>query len=151
MILNSTFFFCCPQQVSIFLLPTDEATAKSVKTNSPTDSEKQTAVASKDKGFFDKALALSYTYHISQDPYHFGVTHLFSVCAPDNMKSHATNKNCTGAKQVGTQEPEEEQQAPKTPSCSTPSSPTKAANDTLEQAVMLLPAILHPRIIHFGH
>ena len=58
---------------------------------------------------------------------------------------------CTGPKQVRTQEPEEEQQAPKTPSCSTPSSPTKAANDALEQAVMLLPAILHPHIIHFGH
>ena len=91
-ILNSTFFFCCPQQVSIFCLPPDEATAKSVKTNSPTDSEKQTGVASKDKGVFDKALTLSYTYHISQDLYRFGVARLFSVCAPDNMKSYATNK-----------------------------------------------------------
>ena len=118
-------------------MPADEATAKSVKTNSPTDSEKQTAVASKDKGFFDKALALSYTYHISQDPYHFGVACLFSACAPDNMKSHATNKNRTSPKQVRTQEPEEEQQGPKTPSCSTHSSPMKAANDALEQAVIL--------------
>ena len=31
----------------------------SIKNNSPTDLEKQTAIASKDKGFFDKALALS--------------------------------------------------------------------------------------------
>ena len=44
-----------------------------------------------------------------------------------NYVSHATNKNCTGPKWVRTQEPKEEQQAPKTPSCLTPSSPTKAA------------------------
>ena len=37
---------------SIFCLPADKATAKSVKNNSPTDSEMQTAVASKDKGIF---------------------------------------------------------------------------------------------------
>ena len=43
-------FFCCPLWVSIFCLPADEATMKSVKNNSPTDSEKQTPVASKDKG-----------------------------------------------------------------------------------------------------
>ena len=41
----------CVCVVSIFYLPADEATAKSVK-NSPKDSEKQTAVASKDKGNF---------------------------------------------------------------------------------------------------
>ena len=35
-----------------FCLPADEATAKSVKNNSPTDSETQTAVASKHKEFF---------------------------------------------------------------------------------------------------
>ena len=33
----------------------------------------ENALASKDKGFFDKALALSNTYHVSQDPTHFGV------------------------------------------------------------------------------
>ena len=54
--LYSIFFFLPPPPppppwVSIFCLPADEATAKSVK-NSPTDSEKQTAVASKDKGKF---------------------------------------------------------------------------------------------------
>ena len=54
--LYSIFFFLPPTHppppwVSIFCLPADEATAKSVK-NSPTDSEKQTAVASKDKGNF---------------------------------------------------------------------------------------------------
>ena len=42
---------------------------KSVKNNSPTDSEKQTAIASKDKGtFFDKAFALSNTNNGSQNP-----------------------------------------------------------------------------------
>ena len=76
-ILNSIFFFCHPPRVSIFCLPTDEATAKSVKNNSPTDSEKQTAIASMDNGifFFVKAFALSNTYHVSQDPTHFSVTH----------------------------------------------------------------------------
>ena len=38
-----------------FCLPADEATVKSVKNNSPTDLEIQTAVASKDKGFFLKS------------------------------------------------------------------------------------------------
>ena len=51
-ILNSIFFSLSPPWVSIFCLPDDKATAKSVKNNSPTDSEKQTAVASKDKGLF---------------------------------------------------------------------------------------------------
>ena len=41
-----------------FCLPSDEATAKSVKNNSPTDSEKQTAVASKDKRLFLTKLLL---------------------------------------------------------------------------------------------
>ena len=45
------------------------------KNNSPTELEKQTAVASKDKGtFFDKALALSNTNNVSQDPDHCSVT-----------------------------------------------------------------------------
>ena len=76
---------------------------------------------------------------------------MFSVCEPDNMNSHATNKNCTGPKWVHTQEPEDEQQAPKTPSCSTPSSPMKAAKDALELAVVSLPASQQPLITHFGH
>ena len=76
---------------------------------------------------------------------------MFSVCEPDNMNSHATNKNCTGPKRVRTQDPEEEQQAPKTSSCSTPSSLTKAAKDALKLAVALLPASLQPLITHFGH
>ena len=41
-----------------FCLPADKATAKSVKNNSPTDSEKQTAIASKDKGLFLTKLLL---------------------------------------------------------------------------------------------
>ena len=51
---NSEFYFLFlwPPWVSIFCLPADEATAKSVKNNSPTDLEKQTAVASKDNGIF---------------------------------------------------------------------------------------------------
>ena len=57
-----------------FCLPADEPTMKSVKNNSPTDSEKQTAIASKDKGFFDKAFALSNTYHISQHPTCFSIS-----------------------------------------------------------------------------
>ena len=67
------------------------------------------------------------------------------------MNSHATNKNCTGLKQVCTQEPEEEHKATKIPSCSTPSLPTKAAKDALELAVASLPASLQPLITHFGH
>ena len=65
-----------------FCLPADEATMKSVKNNSPTDLEKQTAIASKDKGLFDKAFALSNTYHVSQAPTHFDITHFThdSVC-----------------------------------------------------------------------
>ena len=43
--------------------------------NSPTDSEKQTAVASKDKRiFFDKAFTLSKTNNVSQDPARCSVT-----------------------------------------------------------------------------
>ena len=76
---------------------------------------------------------------------------VFSACEPDSMNSHATNKNRTGPKRVRTQEPEEEQQAPKTPSCLTPSSPMKATKDALELAVALLPASLQPLITHFGH
>ena len=72
------------------------------------------------------------------------------VCEPDNRNSHATNKNHTGPKRVRTQEPEEEQHALKTPSCSTPSSPTKAAKDALKLAVASLPASLQPLITHFG-
>ena len=67
------------------------------------------------------------------------------------MNSHVTNKNRTGLKQVCTQETEEEHQATKTPSCSTPSLPTKAAKDALELAVASLPASLQPLITHFGH
>ena len=74
-ILNSIFFFCHPPWVSILCLPADKATAKSVKNNSPTDSEKQTAVVCKDNGIFcfDKASALSKTYHVSQDPARFSI------------------------------------------------------------------------------
>ena len=65
-----------------FCLPADEATVKSVKNNSPTDSEMQTAIASKDKGFFDKAHALSTHYNVSQLLTHFGIGHFTrdSVC-----------------------------------------------------------------------
>ena len=67
--LNSIFFFLSPPTVSIFCLPADEATVKSIKNNSPTDSEKQTAIASKDKAtFFDKAFALSNTNNVSEHP-----------------------------------------------------------------------------------
>ena len=76
---------------------------------------------------------------------------MFSVCEPDNMNSLMTNKNHTGPKWVRTQEPEEEHQATKTPSCLTPSLPMKAAKDALELAVASLPASLQPLIIHFGH
>ena len=37
------------------------------------------------------------------------------------------------------------------PSCSTPSSLTKAAKDAFEVAVVSLPASLQPLITHFGH
>ena len=47
------------------------------------------------------------------------------------MNSHMTNKNHTGPKWVRTQEPDEEHQATKVPSCSTPSLPMKAAKDAL--------------------
>ena len=46
------FFFLLPPMGFHFCLPADEDTMKSVKNNSPTDSEMQTAIASKDKGFF---------------------------------------------------------------------------------------------------
>ena len=62
-----------PPTAFYFCLPADKANAKSVKNNSPTDSETQTAIASKDKGVFDKAFALSNTYNISQTPTHFGI------------------------------------------------------------------------------
>ena len=67
------------------------------------------------------------------------------------MNSNATNKNRTGPKWVHTQDPEDEQLAPKTSPSLTPSSPTKAAKDVLELAVVLLPASLQPLINHFGH
>ena len=67
-ILHSFFFLLPPPMGFYFCLPADKATVKSVKNNSPTDLEMQTAVASKGKGFFDKAYILS-TYHdISQPP-----------------------------------------------------------------------------------
>ena len=43
---------------SIFCLPADEVTVKSVIKSSPTDSDKQTAVASKDKRIFLTKLSL---------------------------------------------------------------------------------------------
>ena len=76
---------------------------------------------------------------------------VFSVCDTDNMNSNATNKTRTSPKRVCTQEPEDEQETQKTPPCSTPSSPTKAAKDALEMAVALLPTSLQPLILHFGH
>ena len=126
---------------------------KSVKNNSPTDSEKQTAVASKHKGLFLTKLSLCQilTMLVKTPPVSSEQRCAFSVCEPDNMNSHVTNKNHTGPKWVCTQEPEEEQQSPKTPSCLTPSLPTKAAKAALELAVALLPASLHPLITHFGH
>ena len=74
----SEFYFlfsATPTGFLIFCLPADEATAKSVTKYSPTDSEKQTAVVCKDNGlfFFDKAVALSKTIHVSQDPARAGV------------------------------------------------------------------------------
>ena len=67
------------------------------------------------------------------------------------MNSNATDTICTGPKWVRTQEPEEEQETPKTPPRSTPSSPMKAAKDALELAVALLPTSLQPLILHFGN
>ena len=67
------------------------------------------------------------------------------------MNSNPTNKTCTGPKRVHTQEPEDEQETQKTPPCSTPSLPTKAAKDALEMAVALLPTSLQPLVLHFGH
>ena len=75
---------------------------------------------------------------------------MFSVCDIDNMNSNATNKTRTGPKRVCTQEPEDEQDTQKTPPCSTPSLPTKAAKDALETAVASLPTSLQPLILHFG-
>ena len=74
----SVFYFlfsATPTGFLIFCLPADEATAKSATKYSPTDSERQTAVVSKDNGlfFFDKASALSKTIHVSQDPACFSV------------------------------------------------------------------------------
>ena len=69
-------FFCRPTCISIFCLPTDETSAKSIKNNSPTDSEKQTAVAFKDKGpFFHKAFALSNTNYFRQDTARCSIGH----------------------------------------------------------------------------
>ena len=76
---------------------------------------------------------------------------MFSVFDIDNMNSNATNKTCTGPKQVRTQEPEEEQETQKSPPCSTPSSPTKAAKDALDLAVASLPMSLQPLIFHFDN
>ena len=67
------------------------------------------------------------------------------------MNFNATNKTCTGPKWVCTQDPEDEQEAPTTPPCSTPSLPTKAAKDALELAVASLPTSLQPLILHFGN
>ena len=58
---NSEFYFLFlspPPTGFYFCLPADKATAKSVKNNSHTDSEKQTAIASKDKGFSLTKLSL---------------------------------------------------------------------------------------------
>ena len=76
---------------------------------------------------------------------------MFIVCDIDNMNSNATNKSRTDPKRVRTQEPEDEHETQKTPPCSTPSSPTKAAKDALELAVASLPTSLQPLILHFGH
>ena len=114
--------------------------------NSPTDLEMQTAIASKDKGnFFDKAFTLSKTYKVSQISTCLRRC-VFSVCEPDNMNPHATNKNSTGPKRVHTQEPDEDNQVPKVSSSSTPRLPTKAAKDAFELAVALLPISLQPFI-----
>ena len=127
--LNSIFFFCCPQTGFYFLFARRRSHRKICRNNnSPTDSEKQTAVASKDKGtFFDKVLALSNTNNVSQD-----LTRcVFSVCETNNMNPNATNKTCTGPKWLRTQEPEDEHETAKSAPRSTPSLPAKAANDAL--------------------
>ena len=67
------------------------------------------------------------------------------------MNSNATNKTRTGPKWVRTLEPEDEQETPKSPPRSTPSSPVKAAKDALELAVASLPTSLQPLIPHFGN
>ena len=67
------------------------------------------------------------------------------------MNSNTTNKTHTAPKRVRTQEPEDEQEIQKTPPCSTPNLPTKAAKDALETAVVSLPTSLQPLILHFGH
>ena len=67
------------------------------------------------------------------------------------MNSNATNKTHTGPKQVCTLKPEDEQETPKSPPRSTPSSPAKAAKDALELAVASLPTSLQPLILHFGN
>ena len=76
---------------------------------------------------------------------------MFSVCDIDNMNSNATKKTCTGPKRVRTQEPEEEQETPTAPPRFTPSSPTKAAKDSVELAVASLHTSLQPLILHFGN
>ena len=60
------------------------------------------------------------------------------------MNSNVTNKTRTGPKRVRTLEPEDEQETPKSPPHSTPSSPAKAEKDALELAVALLPTSLQP-------
>ena len=67
------------------------------------------------------------------------------------MNPNATNKTRTGPKRVCTQEPEDEQETPKSPPRSTPSSPAKAAKDALKLAVASLPTSLQPLILHFGN
>ena len=76
---------------------------------------------------------------------------MFSVCETDNMNSNATIKTCTGAKRVRTQEPKDEQETPKSPPRSTPSSPAKAAKDALELSVASLPTSLQPVVLYFGN
>ena len=76
---------------------------------------------------------------------------MFSVCDTDNMNSNATNETRKDPKWVRTQGPENEQETQKTPPCSTPSSPTKAAKDALEMAVASLPTSLQLLILHFSH
>ena len=76
---------------------------------------------------------------------------MFSVCETDNMNSNVTNKTRTGPIRVRTQEPEDEQETPKSPPHSTPSLPTKAAIDALKLAVASIPTSLQPLILHFGN
>ena len=65
-----------------FCLPTDKATVKSVKNNSPTDLEKQTAIASKDKGLFLTKLLLCQilTMLAKPPPILTSLTSLMTVC-----------------------------------------------------------------------